>query len=443
MKAKFIFIALALFFAVGTAQAYIPTIEADTIFKGFSSGVVSRLVFANEGKSVIVMRDGTPVEIDIETHQILREFEAVPNATSAAARMYFDKRCNYLTVEISSSLIDGKTNFTGTVVWDYATSKIIKTLKATYFFSNDEHTYMWNKSDGNIYEYDPDSFRKLDSSGFKIDYGWQCATTWQNPVNIPNTDQIVYDIYLDRADNYGGREFHGTLIYVIDFKTNQFREIYPKTNTTIGSKISSIKTTATGKYSIVDRDACHYIFLDCNLNYLYEIKSDGWKESNGLIEGNNPFLNTTFGDDYALFNITTTQGRKIACLNIAEKKVYKYLGFIGTAIYDRETKKLAVVNSKGVIALFDDEMTPVQETPKLTKNTIYYKEGTLVYETSESGKMDIVIVDYLGNTIWSQSEVYMNSGENRLPITTRLSNGVYFCIVKSLSGTQTYKFMVY
>lgn len=459
MKTKLIFIAMALILAVGSASAYIPTIEADTIFKGFDSGTVTGIVFANEGKSVIVMHNAQPVEIDIETHKIVREFEAVPNATSLGSEMTYIKSKKYLTATIKASNLDGNLYFDGTIVWNYSNGKIIRYMQREYVISNDEHTYVWNKSEEIVYEYDQTNFTKIDSMKLKQMIKWY-LNTWQHPAIIPNTRKILFNIYLDRPDNYGNRTFEGTALYTIDFNTKEFTNIKnPNNIEVLGFMISKINFTENGKYLLIEKkieiNQCQFMIYDSNLNFLYEIKYEDWPNLAGLEVAYAPMFINSFDDDYLIFGVNSDindyTACKTICLNIAEQKVYKHLALTGINYdwddncfgkYDKLTNKLSLVNERGVVGLFDDEITPVKETSKPPSLEIKYRNNQLEFYSDKSFAGQTQIYDLAGKLVFDLGSQEFVNGKNIIPVEQTLSVGIYFLSIENGTEHVSGKFLV-
>lgn len=456
MKTKFIFIALALLVAVGTAQGYIPTIEADTIFKGFDSGIVSGIVFANDGKSVIIIHDGQPVEIDVETRKIVREFEKVPNATSSATKLEYINLNKYLITTIKASELNGNKYFDGTIVWDYNTGKIVKTLQKMYFITNGEHNYIWNGVDGFLYDYDLSNFRKVDSIKLKSFNSYPEKTTWQHPVILPNTNKILFNVYLDRPDNYGGREFQGIQLYVVDFKTQEYKNIkFPDGKQQVYALIFKIATTETGKYYIIEKKQCQFMIYDSNLNFLYEIKYEDWPNLAGLEVAYAPMFINSFNDDHLIFEVNLNSNYytdfKTICLNISEKKIYKYLALTGIhfdwedncfAKYDRLTNKLSLVNKSGLVGLFDAEITPVQEPRKTLSLEITYRNNQIEYFSDKTFLGETQILNLAGKVVCNLGVLEYTIGKNAIHSDLPLPNGIYIFLVKAESGNTSYKFMI-
>jgi hypothetical protein len=97
MRTKYVLL-LAAFIATVCAtavRAEIPIIQADTVFQGFpGGGSVSGIVFGPTGETVIVMHDSQPVEINIKTKQVVREFEKLQDSTNEGSGLFFQKEKN-------------------------------------------------------------------------------------------------------------------------------------------------------------------------------------------------------------------------------------------------------------------------------------------------------------------------------------------------------------
>lgn len=441
MKAKFIFIVLALLSAVGTAKAYIPTIEADTIFKGFNSGPVSGIVFANEGRSVIVMHYNQPVEIDLETHQIVKEFEAVPNAKSSGTEMKFIKNFNYLIIEISSSLIDGKKDFVGSVIWDYNTGKIIKTMENNYFISNDEHTYMWAKSNGYIYEYDFAYFLTRDQLLLGV-HNLAAGATWLCNVIVPDSRKILFSVHAFRPDDYGGTISLGSLLELVDFGLKKVVNIpFTKETTITESSVEKILVNEIGKYyAILIGDKC--FFYDANLSFLYYLSIADLQSMLGFDKIDDLSAITTYLDNYLILNINIQNQYLTACYNIEEKKVYKYLGFNGIGTYCKETQKLALVNSKGVVAIFDDEITSVKESDKSSNPDITYSNNQLEVNSDNCFIGEAQIYDMEGKLVSVIGTKQFIIGKNIIQVEQILPSGIYILSITTDKEQISKKFIV-
>ncbi|MEI6089243.1 MAG: T9SS type A sorting domain-containing protein [bacterium] len=447
MKAKFIFIAMASILSVGTVSAYIPTIEADTIFRGFASGTVSGIVFTNEGNNVIIMHDGQPVEIDVETRKILREFEAVPNPQAANPDMIIIKSFDYLIATIKSLEIDGKKDFVGSVIWDYNSGKIIKTMRTTYFIKNNGLTYMWNGYQGwnagknYIFKYDFTNFQNIDTMSLGVMYQLGGKVSLHIPAIVPYTDKILFSVDVLRDNNYGTYYSIGEYLYLLDFATKESK-ILKFTNTAPFSEkpFSKILVTETGKYYIAQVGDC--IIYDCNFNFLYEINPTDIKDLIGVEKVLEITPITSYFDDYLIINVRLSSQNILVCYNIAEKKIYKYLGFVGTGIYDRETNRLALVNKNGVVAIFDDEITPIKEIPKPPSLEIKYSNNQLEFYSDKSFAGLTQIFNLAGKLVLNLGSQEFINGKNIIPVEQSLSVGVYFFSIENGTEHVSGKFIV-
>jgi hypothetical protein len=446
IKTAAIFLAV-LGFATVQLRAEIPIVQADTVFQGFGGGSVSGIVFGPTGETVILMHDAQPVEINIKTKQIVREFEKVPNAQGDGSHTFIVNGFPYLVSSFNSSEILGIKNFAGDVVWDLNTGKILKVLPNIMLLTdgnmNKYFTY-WNH---NFCSYDFEKFKLKDS--FNLDNIETYHIEWRGYGIIPNSNKVLIGANRYTEFTPGQKEYKQAELYLMDFDTKEFTKIpIPYESWQTNAQISGISVSETGKYKIVSLNIFnvdYYYFLDKNMNFLYKMTLSDFELLTNTDNIFNTALSLTLTDDYLIFYISSNdlKVRKMFSFDIQKKNILKYLSFIGTGLYNRTSQKIALYGILGITGIYSLEALPVQDNSQLNQmENVQYKDSNLIINANLPERVDITITDYNGNLLHTQNDVFLQKGSNSIKINLPLANGIYFCVIKSIGGSNSFKFIV-
>jgi hypothetical protein len=152
-------------------------------------------------------------------------------------------------------------------------------------------------------------------------------------------------------------------------------------------------------------------------------------------------------DDFVIFDIASSdlKTERMFSYDIQNKKIVKYLGFMGSGIYDKISKRIALYGTIwGLAGIYSLDALPVIDNSKLPNSVqdVKYQNHNMIITTSISEKCDISITDYNGNVLTNQKEVFLHLGINTIKINSPLPNGVYFCVIKTQNANDSYKIMV-
>jgi hypothetical protein len=243
--------------AGANAQPNVPIVQADTIFAGFGGGSVSGIVFGPTGETVILMHDAQPVEIDIKTKQVLREFEKVPNRTGGGGDMFTVRDKGKLFAVVRSSELYGIKDFAGEIVWDLESGKILETINGIKLLAeNDKDKYYFYGTNGTIKEYlgkfDIKTSKMVDSIYLPKTTEGAMYAQWGAIGIIPNTNKVL--LALNRYNEYtqGQKEYILAELYFLDFDTKKYTKIpIPYESGQKSSEITSITVSKTGTNNII------------------------------------------------------------------------------------------------------------------------------------------------------------------------------------------------
>jgi len=428
----------------------IPIVQADTVFQGFGGGSVSGIVFGPTGETVIVMHDAQPVEINIKTKQIVREFEKVPNSLGDQY-LIMDKTRGLLSINTRCTELLGTKDFSGNVFWDMVTGKIIKTIPNVVLLSNGKQYYSYIIKDKKQYIglFNIDTYKFIDSVEF--DQGWVMGEQTRFSAGfgiIPNSNKVLIGA---NGANYKGR----SKLYVLDFDTKKYTEIpIPYDDGQESSTITRINVSETGKYFVVTMDVVNdltaYLFYDKDFKFVFK---ETRKHLNNLFDEAGIYLNfweTNFiHDDYLIcpFEIWSVPEQQYFYYadfySISEKSIKKRILFTKVDGIDYFENNIIIGNAFGIIGLLKFDALPVENDLRTkTIQNIQYKDNNLIINTTITDKVEIDLSDYNGGLLFSQKDVYLRSGVNTIKLNHPLANGVYFCLIKSTTESNSFKFMV-
>jgi hypothetical protein len=454
MRTKYVLL-LAAFIATvcaTAARADIPIVQADTVFQGFGGGSVNGIVFGQTGETVILMHDAQPVEINIKTKQVLREFEKVPNGKGSQPFRFTDKTKNYLGGTFFSTDYFGEKNISGGILWEIQTGKIIKTLPHIVLLSNGDKYYSYFKRNNQEYfgKFDINTFNMVDSVYLPKDQPGEGYAEWGAVGIIPNTNKVLLGANRYHEFETGKKEYSQAELYLLDFDSKEFTKIpIPYESWQKDARISSISVSETGKYNIVSiniYNVYYYYFYDRNMVLIFKESSENLRQlvnSDYLYYCN---INITINDDYLLFSIIDRNKPKEGSIfyDINTKKGTKYLNHFPINTFNNNSQKIASTDENGIIGIFDFIALPVKENPTSNNSfpTVEYKDSNLIINSSSAEKADITITDYNGVLLHTKRNMFLQKGANVIKINVPLGTGVYFCIVKSSAGNNSFKFMV-
>lgn len=457
MRTKYVLLAAIIAIACATtARADIPIVQADTVFQGFPGGEVSGIVFGPTGETVIVMHDAQPVEINIKTKQIVREFEKVPNALGDEPLLFIDKIKNYIGgVFLSTEYLNGKP-FNGEIFWDITTGKIIMAIPNIVLLTDGKKYYSYFLKDKKQYLglFDINSYKFIDSVEF--DQGFYHGQQTKFPAGlgiIPNSNKLIIGANI-RYENESGL----SQLYLLDFDTKQYTKILiPYQDGTKSSNIRSIEVSETGKYFCVDINIPYNDSTDGNSFYNNKNKYL-FTESLSHINKQNPNPNIGFSFERPVF---ISDEYMIAVVrewsNLDNSELNSYTGLF--RISDRKTIKLvkfdkwwhlcyndsdiAITNPTGTVILLNKFALPVNDDKSINaQEQAEYQNGVLTIISTTNLSANINIIDYQGNTVFAMKDKYFQTGRNSFAIDFPMSNGIYFAIVKTTHGDYSYKFIV-
>jgi len=457
MRTKYVLL-LAALLAIACAlpaRTEIPIVQADTVFQGFGGGSVSGIVFGPAGETVIVMHDAQPVEININTKKIVREFEKVPNALNTGTGLFIIQEKGWICCNIQSSEFNGIKGFYGLVIWDYNTGQIINS-KQPAITSNGKQFYTQIRNNDlhkqYFCRYDINNLSVIDSVEF--DQGWFQGNQTRFSLGfgiVPNSNKVIIGV----NNKYPNGKSQRSSLYVLDFKTKQYISVeIPFEQGQDSSEIIEIKTSATGKYFVVSInlpfDQTAYLFYDKDFKFIFK---ESIKHLNSLFDDPNTdidgWIPYFINDDYLISNVKAWSVSNHNYLfysdffDIGEKSTKKRLLLDWASEIVVRDNAIAILFSSGKIALLNLEALQVEQNNiKPIEKSAEFQNGVLTINSEIAEKADINIIDYKGNIIYSIKGIFLTTGKNSVAIDFPLSNGIYFAIVKTLQGDYSYKFIV-
>jgi len=460
MRTKYVLLLaaiIAIAFAL-PARAELPIVQVDTIFAGFGGGSVSGIVFGPTGETVIVMHDAQPVEINIKTKQVVREFEKVQNALIEGRGLFIVQEKGWICCNIQSSELNGIKGFYGLVIWDYNTGKIINTKEPAITSNGKQfYTQLRNNDLQKQYfcRYDINNLRVIDSVEFDqgIYHGQQTKFTAGFGI-IPNSNKLIIG-----TNTHYEKESGLSQLYVLDFETKLYTKIQiPYKDGTKSSNISNIKVSETGKYFCVDMstnlndDTLNgTMFFNNEFKYLFTETGRNIKVKIGDGSKDYYFVHPCFfNDDYLIAvisekylsepNISTIYN---GLYEINGKSLLKRINFDEWRNICYNDKDIVICNYYGTVILLNIfDLSVNDDKSIITQNEAGFINGILTFNSASVDKADINIIDYHGNTVFAIKDKYLQSGRNSIAIDFPLANGVYFAIVKTAHGNFSYKFII-
>jgi hypothetical protein len=240
----------------------------------------------------------------------------------------------------------------------------------------------------------------------------------------------------------------------LDFDTKIYTEIpIPFDDNQKSSTIQRIAVSETGKYFVVTMDVANditaYLFYDKDFKFLFkETKktlSESWKIPNRFIDNWEPYF---IHEDYVIspariYLKSDSIVKYCDFYNISSKSITKRIKFEHSVSIDYKNNDIIILDALGRIGLLDLDALPVEnDLPSKTIQSIQYKDSSLLLNSTSNDKVEISLRDYNGGLLFSQKEAYLRSGINTIKLNIPLPNGVYFCVIKTTSETNSYKFIV-
>jgi hypothetical protein len=440
-------------FATVQMRAEIPIVQADTVFQGFGGGSVSGIVFGPTGETVIVIHNAQPIEINIKTKQIVREFEKVPNSPGSQPLSFIDRARNYLGGTFYSTDYFGEPQISGGIIWDINTGKIIKKLPHITLLSDGIKYYSYIIKNNKEYVglFDINQFKFIDSVEFdQYWYNGEPGRTSAGFGIIPNSNKVL--IGTNGPNYHRGR----SKLYVLDFDTKQYTEIpIPFEPEQDSSEITSIKVSETGKYFVVTldylkNDQTGYFFYDKDFKFVYKetLKhlTEIWNDPDKFVSY---WVPTFIHDDYLIagadyYNpIQKKHYQYTDYYDIAKALAIKRIDFYPSANINYFNDKVGISNRLGSTILLSEIALRVDENKiSYLEKTAEYLNGNLTFNSEIAEKANIEIIDYKGNILYSKKEIYLTTGKNSFAIDFPMSYGIYFAIVKTTHCDFSYKFIV-
>jgi hypothetical protein len=432
------------------ARADIPIVQADTIFAGFPGGEVSGIVFGPTGETVIVMHDAQLVEINIKTKQVLREFEKVPNGVSSNPSLFICNQNSCLGAKVYSDEYFGEKNISGIILWNLQTGKMVKSLPHLVLQTNGVQYYsLFIRNDQKyLGKYDINTFIMVDSVYLPKDQTGDGYAEWRNLGIIPNSNKVL--IGANRYNEYtqGQKEYILAELYLLDFDTKKLTKIpIPYESGQKSSEIYQIKVSE--KYVIVGITITGYgrifYFFDHNFNLLYKLTKQDFVNMTDIISVSTTSVVTSIMDDNMIFYLSNENlsRDRMAFYNIQEKRVTKYLGFLGGGVYDKTSRKIALLGTiNGLIGLYDLYSLPVKDLTQEFPLNINYSNNQLEYTSDKAFVGESTIYDTTGKMILRLGTQPFLAGKNIIRINQPLPLGVYILTIKDNTSQSSYKFIV-
>jgi len=439
----------ALSFNNAKAQTNIPVIQADTVFAGFGDASVSGIVFGPDGNTVILMHNATPTEIDIKTRKVLREFEAVPNAVLGQFYMFIDKQKNYLGGSFySTKYFDGNI-FSGEIIWDVMTGKIIKTIPNALLLTNGQQYYTYIEKNNQEYlgKFDINTFKMVDSIYLPKDLEGDGYAEWGSIGIIPNSNKVFVSVKRCIENESGDKTYLLSELYLLDFDTKKYTKIpIPYEPGQKSSEIYQIKVSE--KYSIVEIDSpgtgTTFYFYDQNLNFLYKLTKKDFINMTDMVSVSTSTIVTSIMDENLIFYLSNNSSSdRMAFYNIQEKKVTKYLGFLGGGTYDKTSNKIALIGTiLGLTGIYDLYALPVKDLSQIISPDVVFSNNQLEYYTDKAFVGQSFIYDATGKLIVNLGSLVFISGKNIIRVHQTLPIGVYILTIKNGTEQISKKFIV-
>lgn len=421
-------------------------IKADTVFKGYDSGVTSSVKIVNHGTSIIYNHDGKLYEMSAVTYKELRQIQL--EEVNPVTKFDIDENCKYIFYQTKSDTI--------TFVADYNSGKTLQLLNGSTHVTKD-YLYFERKRDGGwsnwiyiskINDFTPiDTFRVI--NGGDQQHGYHLAAY-----------QTVFDknilLFKTHTQALGSGDW---------FYANDWRKVDPVTFE-VGQPMLGVQctdgylfTSKSGKYngfyySSVSIDNNHYpnhvdteiLILDSAFNNIYTISENDLKayynDAGFSLLGDINFLNDRFLISSIKYNNGTGMVQSLMVFDIQEKKSIKFIDFENytSACYN---DKFILSNKAGCFVTLTLEQLPVLEKKKPSDNLlVQYSNNNLVIQADISKGVDISIMNITGEVIESQNCIYVNEGLNTIHLNNQLANGLYFCIIKTPEAVYSRKFLV-
>jgi hypothetical protein len=254
---------------------------------------------------------------------------------------------------------------------------------------------------------------------------------------------------VNRYDEFtpGEKEYLLSELYVLDFVTKKFTKIpIPYESGQKRAEIYQIKVSE--KYiilgiSITDFGRIFY-FYDQNLNYLYKLTKQDFINMTDIESVSTSSIVTSIMDDNMIFYLRNNSNfDRMAFYNIQEKRVTKYLGFLGGGVYDKTSEKIALLaDLRGLTGIYNLDALPVKDEPNQTISGVIYSNNQLEYYSNRVNFGECLIYDTTGKLIANLGKQSFAIGRNVIRVNRALPVGVYLLTIKNDSEQSTYKFVV-
>jgi hypothetical protein len=426
-----VLLAIAMNFSPAKSQSIVP-IQADTVFKGYTSGETSSVKIINHGTSIIYNHSGKLYEMSATKYKPIREI--MLDGIDPVTKYDVDDNCRYIFYNTGKDTI--------TYVADFYTGKTIKTFHGRFFLTKDYlflRTQQQGSWSGVNSKYDIlsiEDFGKIESfyisrEGTDSDYLGVGSF-----VCIYDKNYLIFEIPHSNFRTGGNRT--GTEWVAIDSATHSLKSTPFSTQ----GKLIASKTGRTFAYcasgSINIYNESFKIIANINEDNLKKYYNDGDVR---LLSDMN-----IIDDKYLISSIKYNNGTKIVqnvqVYDILEKKAVKFIDFENytSACYNN---KFIFSNKQGCLATLTLEQLPVLEKKEPTDNYfVQYSNNNLVIQAEESKGVDISIMNLTGERVESLNNFYLNEGSNTIELNTHLASGLYFYIIQTSENTFSRKFMV-
>ncbi|MEI6089971.1 MAG: T9SS type A sorting domain-containing protein [bacterium] len=441
-----LFFAILCFIAPSKAQN-IRVIQADTIFKGYDSGVTSSLKIVNHGTSIIYNHDGKLYEINAITYEPIREI--ILDDSLTVTKFDIDENCKYI---IYNTKVD-----TLTFVADYNTGTTVKVLHGIFYLTKD-YLFLHLKDLRTTY-YTNFNFAKYDISNLSlvnnISVKYDCLYNHTLSLGMIKTVYYKNELILQTvARGSGSSEGHYVIkLYTVDFDSTKFNEIFKN----LTQDYSNLYMSENGIFNVFYLKGYNeyppYNYVDTYLsifNSNYK-NIDGIKESS-LIGMFNIDKESTYNDiiiindRFLFFSVSQKDGKnvykRILVYDLIEKKFIKIIDF-SNYTSARYQDKFILSNKTGCLATLTFDQLPVLDNKNIAVGfNVSYSNNNLILQSNKSEGVDISIMNITGEVVETQYCVYLNEGSNTFQLNNQLANGLYFCIIKTPESISSHKFMV-
>ncbi|MEI6091669.1 MAG: T9SS type A sorting domain-containing protein [bacterium] len=441
-----IFLAI-LGFATVQMRAEIPIVQADTVFQGFGGGSVSGIVFSKEGSCIILNRVPQPAEIDIMTHQIIKEFEKVPNYTGGGGSFFGDDTKKIVGASINSSDLFGIKDFSGEVIWDAISGKIIQAIPNILLQKNGGNYYSYLRKSSKEYlgRFDINTFKFIDSIYLPKDIPGIGSAEWGAVGIIPNSNKVLVGV-----KRYIENTLYPAELYVLDFDTKKYTKIpIPYDAGYTSSSINQIVVSNSGKFKIIEVKLSGantaFFFYDQDNNFIYKMDNKDFINITDIQQITTNTIITAIEDDYLLFCLYNNNISKyrMAFYNIQNRNVSKYLGFLGSGVYDETSQKIGLYGTiLGLTGIFDLYALPVKDISQIISPDLVYSNNQLEYRSDIAFIGESQIFDTTGKLIANLGLQPFIIGKNIIRINQPLMKGVYILTIKNGTEQSSYKFIV-